>query len=299
MIKKQIIHLYYCIKSIIKHPLQTIKEFSSDVKKDRKSYLYKSKNYFVWCAGLPKSGTALIEKIFEHLPYVPMKYSLKRIYAPIHLDHEHGVSKAMFSNIPQRKYTFLKTHTHYSENYEKIGLNKNAKIIISLRDIRDMMISRYYHVLAETTHRHHKAIKDLSFEEGFIKSLKIKEKETDSTPLEVYYYWIYNWIKIANKKKYLILWYENYANSPVEYIQKILNYIDFKEFSAVELQNKIKDISQKRSDLKKNLSNYGRARSTFRSGQINQWKKMFNENISNTFNLSLPKPIKHILNAEK
>ena len=159
MYKKYVSHTKFCLKSLLIYPKQTAKEFISDFKKDYYAEKIKSNSNFVWCAGLPKSGTTLIEKIFENLPYINMKYSMKRIYYPGKLDHIHGISSPMLSNLPKKKFTFLKTHSHYSINYEKIALEKNAKIIISLRDLRNVMISRYHHVISDKTHRHHKLIK--------------------------------------------------------------------------------------------------------------------------------------------
>ena len=279
------------------HPIQSINELSLDISKDKKSNQFSSKKYFVWCAGLPKSGTTLIEEIFEILPYVNMSNSLKRIYFPGNLDHDHGISEVMMSGVPEKKYTFLKTHTHFSEKYEKIVEQKNAKIIISVRDLRDMMISRYYHILADKTHWFHEPIKDLSFEDGFIKSInKKKENEKENSIIEYYYYWIENWLRIANQKKYLILWYEDYIDNPISYIQRILNYINFDEFSAEDILKKI--TVKKESIYKRSLFKYGREKSTFRVGKKNQWKDKFNSKIEESFNMALPKNIKYILKSK-
>ena len=69
MIKKYINHANFCIKSFLLHPNQTFKKLVSDIKKDKTAYKFKSNIKSVWCAGLPKSGTTLIEKIFEFTIY--------------------------------------------------------------------------------------------------------------------------------------------------------------------------------------------------------------------------------------
>ena len=294
--RKYIYYFKFFLKSTLLHPIQSIKELSSDISKDKKGHQFSSQNYFVWCAGLPKSGTTLIEEIFEILPYVNMSNSLKRIYYPGKLDHDHGVSEIMMSGVPDNKYTFLKTHTHFSEKYEKIVTQKNAKIIISVRDLRDMMISRYYHILADKTHWFHESIKDLSFEDGFIKSInKKKRNEKENSVIEYYYFWIENWLKIANQKKYLVLWYEDYIDNPINYVQKILNYINFDEFSAEDILEKIK--VKKSSIFNKSLFKYGRKKSTFRVGKKDQWREKFNDRIEESFNVALPKNLKYILKS--
>ena len=61
------------------------------------------------------------------------------------------------------------------EKYENIAKNHNLKIIISMRDLRDMLISRYFHIMNDNSHWLHHQIKDLNFTDGFISSKKPME----------------------------------------------------------------------------------------------------------------------------
>ena len=81
-------------------PVQTVKWFKCDLNKDISSKKNSSNNKNVWCAGLPKSGTTLIEKIMDKLPYVSLNNSILRVYYPGKLDHDHEVSDVMFENLP-------------------------------------------------------------------------------------------------------------------------------------------------------------------------------------------------------
>ena len=81
--------------------------------------------------------------------------------------------------------------------------------------------------------------------------------------------------------------YEDFVRSKEQYINQILNYLkinkndfDFKRFES----SKIK----KSNMLSRNLQNYGRNKSTFRSGEVGQWQKLFDEEITNFFNQNLP-----------
>ena len=105
--KKYILHFLKLIKSLILRPLQTLKWIKEDYKKDSLSGQYNSKYKFVWCAGLPKSGTTLIEKIFDNLPYVRQNNSFNRIFYTGFLEHDHGITNDMFSNFPKNKYSCL------------------------------------------------------------------------------------------------------------------------------------------------------------------------------------------------
>ena len=120
-------------------------------------------------------------------------------------------------------------------------------------------------------------------------SLTNKKNEHENTPLKYYYFWIQNWIEYAKreKKSILVLNYEDFVRSKEQYINQILNYLkinkndfDFKRFES----SKIK----KSNMLSRNLQNYGRNKSTFRSGEVGQWQKLFDEEITNFFYQNLP-----------
>ena len=64
---KYIYHLLKHIKSFMFHPIESTRWLLSDLKKDINASNYDSKMKSVWCAGLPKSGTSLIEEIFDEM----------------------------------------------------------------------------------------------------------------------------------------------------------------------------------------------------------------------------------------
>ena len=135
---------------------------------------------------IAKSGTTMIEDILDELPYVKFDSSLLRNFDNRNLNHPHGISNEMFLNIPKKKYTYLKTHTHHSDFYEKIANENNAKIIISIRDIRDMLISRYYHLKNDKNHPMSQIISNLNFEEGFFKSITLPLKDSNKDALSFF-----------------------------------------------------------------------------------------------------------------
>ena len=282
--------IYRIIKSLIKNPISSIKIFIQDFKKDINAKNVSSEKYFVWCAGLPKSGSTLIENIFDILPYVRVTGSFLRFYDAGNLIEVHGISERMFSAVPKKKYSFLKTHTHYTENYERIALEKNANIIISFRDIRDMMISRYFHIINDKKHWNHNEIKDLSFEDGFIQTLKSIDPE-GSIPIKYYYNWIVDWKEICRKKSYLALWYEDYIKNSNNYIKSILNYVGFQNFPTIDIENELKSLRMEQKNLSSGLKNHERYKSTFRSGKIRVWNEYFTPRISNFFKQNLPGPL--------
>ncbi len=282
-------------KKIVYDPLNYFPDLITDIKKDFTIQNFREKHNFIWCCGLPKSGSSLIEDIFDRLPYVRVDTSSIRNYENSDLDHPHGISDAMFKAIPKNKLSFLKTHTHYDAKYINIAENYDAKIIVSLRDLRDVMISRYFHVMNEKIHWQHKYIKDLDFEEGFKKSLIYFDYTQKDKPIVTNYNWIKNWLENYNSNKNLILWYEDYIEHPVKYISKIIKFTKIKEINPKKLHEKIKDQKKYDLSLEKNFSRYGKRKSTFRKGKSGSWKKLFNKEIEKCFYQNLPGNIDKIL----
>ena len=66
------------------------------------------------------------------------------------------------------------------------------------------MISRYFHIINDKKHWNHNEIKDLSFEDGFIQTLKSIDPE-GSIPIKYYYNWIVDWKEICRKKSYVFI----------------------------------------------------------------------------------------------
>ena len=129
-------------------PMQFWKEIWEDFQNDRKADS-SSKNPIL-CLGLPKSGTTLIENILVMMGAVNANCSVLRraSYLP-ETEHHHGICENYFKYLPETKYTFWKTHTHFDEKYINILESYSVKYFVSIRDIRSMMLSRYHHVLSE------------------------------------------------------------------------------------------------------------------------------------------------------
>ena len=67
-----------------------MREIFVDIQKDLK---FKKKfSQIIWCAGLLKSGSTLIEQILEETNYVDLSRSSLRWFNNYNLDHPHGIS---------------------------------------------------------------------------------------------------------------------------------------------------------------------------------------------------------------
>lgn len=310
LLKKIIIYLRpirYFLRLFFHSPKYLHQKITVDFKKDSIAKKIKKNFHIVWCAGLPKSGTTLIENILSQLPMVQGNNSMLRIYDNSNLDHVHGITENMFKKFPRNKITYVKTHSHFSEKYIDIANKYNSKIIISLRDIRDAMISRYFHVKNDKTFLRHNLLKDLNFKEGFILSLSqslnrdydaIDWQTSDGNfkkPIEYYYKWIENWKNFAEKNENcLILWFEDYVKDPKKYINKIIKHLEFDSIDVDELYLKLESNKKflKKRNLEENLNLI--EPQTFRKGTYGDWKTVLDEEILEKFYSFLPGDISKI-----
>ena len=311
MIKKIIVYLRpikLLIRLFFYSPKYFYKKIITDLEKEAFSKKLKKNFHIVWCAGLAKSGTTLIEEILRELPMLQINNSVLRIYDDTNLDHIHGITDKMFSKFPKNKLSFLKTHSHYNKHYTDIANKYNSKIIISMRDIRDVMISRYFHAKSDKAFFKYNLLNDLSFKEGFIMSLKeslmlkydpadwkLGTGETFQIPLQYYYRWILDWQNYAKKNSNcLILWFEDFIADPKNYIKKITNYLEFEDF---EINKMLLKLESNRGLLKKrnlvdNLNQF--QPQTFRKGESEGWKKVLDDEILKEFYSILPDDINKI-----
>lgn len=267
--------MVYFLKSLFRNPFQLIREILIDLKKDIKTDSKIKKP--IICFGLPKSGTTMIEEILSLNGCVDATRSiLRRIsYLPKN-ENPHGISENFLKFLPKTKWSFIKTHTHFDPKYIKILNDYGVDYFISIRDPRQMMLSRYYHVLNDKNHWQHKSIIKLKLKEGFKKSL-FANSIAEIDPIQEYSNWIKNHIKNTNK----ILKYEDYINNPNEYLNELSNYSEIR----IDIKKTLKIIRDKKSDLSRNFKKSGRNKSTFRKGMLDEWKMVFDKEIKDIFKL--------------
>ncbi len=273
----------YNINFFFLEPLNYLKSIISDYKKIKYFKSLNNKNIKnVWIIGLPKSGTTLIEEIMDNLNHVNMSKSpLIKFYESKKDRLKNNID---FENFKIQKYKnlYLKSHTCYSKNLNEFVNSNNIKVIISTRNLKDMMISRYYHILNDKTHWCHKHIKYQNKNDGFLQSLKIKDK-LGNVPLKYYQKWINDWEKNIDNN-FLKLDYEEFITNKEKYIDKI---IEFLHLDSIFIGKSI--LVKLNENLKNEKLNFNqRLRSfkpkTFRVGTINNWEDFFNDEIAFEFN---------------
>lgn len=275
-------HLIRWVKNFFLFPLQTSTLLVKDVKKDYFSKIYSDTNLVI-VIGLPKSGTTFIEEILNLIGYVDITVSPLRIFDNKFINVNNEISEEIFKYAPKKKFSFIKVHSPYSDNLIKIISKYKLKVILSKRLLADALISRYCHVLSEKSHRHHQLIKDLNYEEGFKKSLIIKNSyDTPISPLDYFNTWLENWNHQIKKKKldFLILNYENIKNKK-EYVNSILKYLNLENCNLNQIIKK-SDMEFKKNknlSLEKNLNRFLKPK-TFNKDSAHVKKNLDLDNIN-------------------
>ena len=199
----------------------------------------------------------------------------------------------MLRRVPKNKLSFLKLHSHFSEDNLRLIEKYNPKVILSFRNLKYVLISRYNHIISDKNHRHHDEIVGLDYNDGFKKSLIIQNSiDTPIRPLDYFFYWIKNWKNEIKKRhlNFLVLDYENYNLDKKKYIKSIVNYIGIKDINIEELLVKIESNYSKikNNNLEKNLKKFIKPQ-TFNKNSNELKKKLKNDEVEDFILANLPK----------
>lgn len=257
------------IKDIVRHPkmAKNLGEYLvNDLNAILGKYAYPHRILFI--AGMPKSGTTWLSSMLTKVP----GYNLRQIHDPQGVTQEHDICDEVFSKVPGYGYSVIKLHTHYSpQNFEIITRHVN-KFVVMYRDLRDMCVSRYHHVKAETKHRHHRMYKEESLEQGMAHSIDIIG--------EYYIDWVTGWREQIRKHPDMILpvRYEDLNRNTADVLNRVSDFFELNmddELVTALAGTKIR----KHSDLKQTFDQKlpPLLRDTARKGAVGEWKEIFTE----------------------
>ena len=251
--------IIYGYNTLKNNPIYFIQDVYSDIKKDINWNKKYKTGHNIICFGLPKSGSTMIEQIYRDLGYVDLfNTTIRKCTSLSKEKHPHEIHEGFFKYLPKKKGKFLKTHSHFNNSYYNLLDEYNFSAFILIRDIRDMMLSRYHHIINDPFHSEHTKIKNLDFNKGFMESLLMVRPGDNFSQLKYFNNWIVDW---ASCKKYPIIKFEDFNKNKYEFIKKIINFTLIKDFNETKVDKIIKNLSifsEKNIPLNKKLKYFGK-----------------------------------------
>ncbi|MBT3510782.1 MAG: hypothetical protein HN472_14695 [Nitrospina sp.] len=173
---------------------------------------FKYPHRILFIAGMAKSGSSWVHAFLRSIP---------GFQRPPIVDRS-AVAKGelwddtYFSNIPKFGYYALKTHASASPELLEIIHKMNLPTLITYRDIRDQLVSRFHHILVDPNSLHYKLYNELPREEAFSHSIEYA--------IDPYRDWIDDWLKVAEKEPnvYKVISYEQLLKNTFEVYRDIL-----------------------------------------------------------------------------
>ena len=226
---------------------------------------------------MPMSSTTRVKNMCGLIPgyytrYMPMPHEIEIL---------GDISNSAFIFSPSWSYNLFKTHLNPKEKNISILKNNNVKkIIVVYRDLRDVVVARYYRLLKFPKKKNEpdylpieRQYSNISKSEGIDHCIEHVAK--------LFVSWIFNWIELSKKEKDFVLFckFEDLVKNPKEEFKKILNFYEIKLS-----EKKIQMIIDQTKGKKNMVTNMNEAKflpaafsSNFRSGKIGGWKEEFSK----------------------
>lgn len=231
----------------------------------------------IWITGLAKSGTSLVENVVSEFGYLDGARSVlrRRVKYP---GMENGlVSGTFFKSFGHNMLTYRKTHTPYDKSIE--DLIGTIVPIVMIRDIRDALVSRYYHILSDPNHWDYQRLMGIPEDERFKQSILVNNPVYPVSQLEYYAFWVDSWLTskwVAN-----VVHYEDYLANPTGFIERLAFLCSVEGVEASRLEAKLAERRVEISSIGNNLSERRKMSNgpsgTFRSGRQGEHKKFFSD----------------------
>lgn len=218
----------------------------------------------LFIAGLPKSGTTWLAQLLGEVP----GYKVRQPADPDECVAQHDICAAAFAALPWHRYSVVKFHTRCTEANLAVIEKFNVRTIVMYRDLRDQCVSRYFHVLCDPTHRHHRYYREASRDAGLAHSIEVT--------IEEYLPWVQGWLPYvaAFPDRFQEVRYEELRIHPEAVLARALTFYGI-ELSPKQVAAIVARVAASTTfDLRNNLN---RGTGTARKGSIGDWKLYFTE----------------------
>jgi LPS sulfotransferase NodH len=168
-------------------------------------------------------------------------------------------------------------HDWYTTELSQILKDKDIKVVLMMRDPRDQLISRVFHIRRDENHIWHEHLKESSLDEAIELCIEGREGLPGTrTMVELSQSWFNSEIEI------IVVRYEKLVDDPQIELSKVLKYLEMNLpdglISAIIKRNQFERLSRGRKFWDKSRRR-GQAdpRSHFRKGIVGDWINYLNE----------------------
>lgn len=235
---------------------------------------YNYPHRIIFLAGMPMSATTWIKNLIARVP----GYYSRHMSIPYNIAVRQDIVDSAFNHTPSKGFSLYKTHLNPSKNnLDCIERNMVKKIVVTYRDLRDVVISRYYRLIDFPKSKgdpHFMDYNALGKEKAIDHSIEVVAED--------YIPWILGWLDFEKKNngKCLFIRFEDLRTKTKEEFLKVLSF-----YSIFLPATKIDEIIEKSRGRGTVKDNFYRANflpaglgSNFRKGKIGGWKSEMNEN---------------------
>lgn len=229
-------------------------------------YPYDRKVLFV--TGLPKSGTTWMSKLLGMIP----GYYERTMYDPSRMMMFHDISSMVFELMPHYAHSVIKLHTKYSSENFKLITSYLDKFIVIYRDLRDIAVYRYLHVVSDELHRHCQLYHQMSQEDSILHSINITRQAFMS--------WVKDWheVALAHPEMIIEVRYEELNADVRGTMNKVLSFFNIAADNGL-LERMAGTQLKAPVDLEESLSR----NDTKRKGIVADWRNLFTQNHKDYF----------------
>ena len=233
------------------HPILLSKRLTYNLKRSFSDTLshfeyYNYPNKIIFLAGMAMSASTWMKNLLGGIP----GYYTRSIPMPVEISYYQNICDSAFKYVPSTGYTLIKTHLNPTkENLECVHRNGVEKILITYRDLRDVVLSRYHRMIAFP--------KPLDLGDYIDYNKLGKEKAIDNSiehVAKIYTEWIKGWLELAkdNPEKYHFTRFEDLRQDTKGEFKKVL---DFYEINLQEdnIDNIIESAKGKKN-MRKNIN---------------------------------------------
>lgn len=216
-------------------------------------------HHTLFIAGLPKSGTTWLAQLLAGVP----DYKTRWPYDPDGCIYWHDICEAVFASLPRDLYSVVKLHTRVTPNNLAVIEKFKMPTVVMYRDPRDQCVSRYFHVLNEPRHRHHRYYRTTSREAGMAHCVDVT--------LEQYVPWVNDWLSYAtaHADRFHLISYADLRINPHAAFSSVLKFYDI-HLPAAEIAGIIERIAANtKFDVAYNLR---KRKGTARRGKLGDWR---------------------------